>query len=125
MTVPTPAAPLTTADELSALAATHGRYAPDGTVYVRIESGEVSVGQYAAGTPEEGFAFFIRKYVDLRIEIDLALTRLRDGRANIDTATALIARIREEIATPKMVGDFKMVKLAATASITSGGRVEA
>lgn len=113
MTVPTPAAPTTTAEELSSLAATHGRFAPDGNVFVTTDSGEVNVGQYAAGTPEEGFAFFIRKYVDLRIEIDLTLTRLRDGRANLDAANSLITRIRSEIATPKMVGDFKVLEAKA------------
>ena len=113
MTIPTPAQPTTAADELHALAATHGRFAPDGNVFVTTPAGEVNVGQYAAGTPEEGFAFFIRKYVDLRIEIDLTLTRLRDGRANIDGATALITRIREEVATPKMVGDFKVLEAKA------------
>lgn len=113
MTVPMPAAPNTAADELSALAATHGRFAPDGNVFVTTDAGEVNVGQYAAGTPEEGFAFFIRKYVDLRIEIDLTLTRLRDGRANVDAASSLITRIRSEIDTPKMVGDFKVLEAKA------------
>lgn len=117
MTVPTPNAtdskPETPAQELAALAATHGRFTDDGTVYVTTSNGEVSVGQYAAGTPSEGFSFFIRKYVDLRIEIDLALTRLREGRANADTAELLIKRINEEIATPKMVGDFRVLEAKA------------
>jgi hypothetical protein len=33
--------------------------------------GEVRVGQYAAGPPHEGLAFFARKYEDLVVEIDL------------------------------------------------------
>lgn len=93
--------------------ATFGRVEPDGTVYVRTASGDVSVGQYTIGTPEEGLAFFVRKYDDLAAEVSLAKQRLADGKANPESITQLIARIRAEIATPKMVGDF--VALEATA----------
>jgi hypothetical protein len=95
--------------ELAATAATYGRVTEDGTVFVRTSAGEVSVGQYAAGTPAEGLAFFVRKYVDLRVEIDLALTRLRDGRASTQAVAALLARITEELATPKVVGDLTVL----------------
>jgi hypothetical protein len=95
--------------ELMMTAATYGRVTEDGTVFVRTAEGEVSVGQYAAGTPAEGLAFFVRKYVDLRVEIDLTLTRLRDGRASTESATTLITRITEELATPKVVGDLAVL----------------
>lgn len=94
--------------------ATFGRVEPDGTVYVRTASGEVSVGQYTIGTPEEGLAFFVRKYEDLSAEIALAKQRIADGKANPASTTQLIARIRAEIATPKMVGDLSALEAAAS-----------
>lgn len=93
--------------------ATFGRVEPDGTVFVRTPAGEVSVGQYTIGTPEEGLAFFMRKYDDLIAEITLAKQRLADGKANPEGITQLIARIRAEVTTPKMVGDFAALEAAA------------
>ena len=83
-----------------------GRVEADGTVYVRTANGDVSVGQYTIGTPEEGLAFFVRKYDDLVAEIGLAKLRLAEGRASADGVTQLIARIRAEVETPKVVGDL-------------------
>ena len=94
--------------------AAFGRVEADGTVYVRTSAGEVSVGQYTIGTPEEGLAFFVRKFEDLVAEITLAKQRLADGKANPEGVTQLVARIRAEIATPKMVGDFAVLEAAAT-----------
>lgn len=93
--------------------AAFGRVEADGTVYVRTSAGEVSVGQYTIGTPEEGLAFFVRKFEDLVAEIALAKQRLSDGKANPEGVTQLVARIRAEIATPKMVGDFAVLEAAA------------
>ena len=93
--------------------AAFGRVEADGTVYVRTSAGEVSVGQYTIGTPEEGLAFFVRKFEDLVAEITLAKQRLADGKANPEGVTQLVARIRAEIATPKMVGDFTVLEAAA------------
>lgn len=92
---------------------TFGRAEADGTVYVRTASGEVSVGQYTIGTPEEGLAFFARKYDDLMAEVGLAKQRLADGKANPEGITQLITRIRAEVTTPKMVGDLAALEAAA------------
>jgi len=82
-----------------------GRVEDDGTVYLKAPEGEVRVGQYAAGPPHEGLAFFARKYEDLVVEIDLAATRLGDGRAKPDQATAVIERVRAALAERSFVGD--------------------
>lgn len=86
-----------------------GRFDADGTVYVRTAGGEVAVGQYTIGTPEEGLAFFVRKFEDLRAELSLAKQRLHDGKATPEGVAQLIARTRAEIETPKMVGDFALL----------------
>ena len=87
-----------------------GRFDADGTVYVRTASGDVAVGQYTIGTPEEGLAFFERKFADLRAELLLAKQRIADGKASAEGITQLIARTRAELETPKMVGDLSLLE---------------
>lgn len=87
-----------------------GRVEADGTVYVRTASGEVAVGQYTIGTPDEGLAFFMRKFEDLRAELALAKQRLADGKANPEGIAQLVARTRAELDTPKMVGDLSLLE---------------
>ncbi len=89
-----------------------GRFEADGTIFVRTAAGEVSVGQYTIGTPEEGLAFFVRKFEDLQAELALAKQRLADGKASPDGIVQLIARTRAELETPKMVGDFSLLEAA-------------
>ena len=48
-----------------------GRVTDDGTVYLTAPEGELVVGQWAAGPPVEGLAFFGRKYDDLVVEIEV------------------------------------------------------
>jgi hypothetical protein len=81
--------------------------APDGTVLVRLPDGsEHVVGQWAAGEPAEGLAFFARKYDDLLVEVDLATRRLRERKAAADQASAVVRKAREALAEPAMVGDL-------------------
>jgi hypothetical protein len=83
-----------------------GRIDAEGTVWLRSPSGEVIVGQWAAGTPEEGLAFFGRKYDDLLVEVDLAAHRLKEGRG-LDTAPTAVAHAREALAAPAFLGDVE------------------
>ena len=83
-----------------------GRIDSDGTVWLRTPAGEVAVGQWAAGTPEEGLAFFGRKYDDLLVEVDLAAYRLKEGRG-LDTAPTAVAHAREALAAPAFLGDVE------------------
>lgn len=104
--IPTPAAlrppaPRPTVGDASGF----GRVDPDGTVYLLAPEGEVLVGQYAAGTPEEGLAFFTRKYADLVVDIDLAITRLRDGRGTPESGEQALTRVSEALAARSFVGD--------------------
>lgn len=93
---------------------TTGRVTDDGTVYViRPDGEEVAVGQWAAGAPAEGLAFFQRKYAGLLTEGELLVKRLLEGKAPVDSAAPVVAKLRETIATPNVVGD--LAKLAAVA----------
>lgn len=86
---------------------TSGRVAEDGTVYVtRPDGQEVSVGQWAAGAPQDGLDFYRRKYDGLKAEGDLLLKRLAEGKAAPDSAKAFSAKLRETVANPNVVGDL-------------------
>ena len=88
-----------------------GRIDADGTVWLRTPAGEVVVGNWAAGTVEEGLAFFGRKYDDILVEVDLAAHRLKEGRG-IDAAPAAVAHAREALATPAFLGDVAELERA-------------
>lgn len=98
---PSAAAPAVPASDPSAF----GRVEPDGTVILLAPEGEVVVGQWAAGDPAEGLAFFGRKYYDLVVEIDLIDKRLRDRRATAEQAETVLVRVREGLAARSFVGD--------------------
>ncbi|HET7899879.1 MAG TPA: DUF349 domain-containing protein, partial [Candidatus Nanopelagicales bacterium] len=86
---------------------TFGRVDDDGTVHVRLADGtETAVGQFAAGTPQEGLAFYVRKYDDLSVEVDLAARRLAEGKATPEQAAVVVKRVRESLESPSMVGDL-------------------
>ena len=59
---------------------TWGRIDADGTVYVRTTAGERAIGSWQAGTPEEGLAYYQRRYDDLAAEV--AVLEARVGTAD-------------------------------------------
>jgi hypothetical protein len=112
--VPTPAAlrppaPATASDPAPSPASDptrFGRVESDGTVILLAPEGEVTVGQWAAGDPSEGLAFFGRKYDDLVVEIDLIEKRLADHKATAEQAETVVTRVREALAARSFVGDI-------------------
>ncbi len=86
-------------------ASAFGRVEADGTVILIAPEGEVTVGQWAAGDPAEGLAFFARRYDDLVVEVDLLERRLADQRATAEQADAVLVRVREALAARAFVGD--------------------
>lgn len=86
-------------------AAEFGRAEADGTVILLAPEGEVVVGQWAAGDPAEGLAFYARRYEDLVVEVDLLERRLADQRATAEQAEAVLVRVRQALAERAFVGD--------------------
>jgi len=82
-----------------------GRVEADGTVYLLAPEGEIQIGQWAAGPPAAGLAFFQRKYEDLLVEIELIATRLADGRATPEQAQSVLVKVREALAARAFIGD--------------------
>ncbi len=113
---PPPSAPAISQPEAPSPSMQFGRVEADGTVYLKAPDGEVKVGQYAAGSPEEGLAFFARKYDDLVVEIDLVTARLADGRAKPDQAGTVIARVKQGLAERSFVGDVEALSAKVEAA---------
>ena len=108
--VPTPAALRPPTSAPASDPTRFGRIADDGTVFLQAPEGEIVVGQWAAGTPAEGLAFFARKYDDLVTEIDLIAKRIGDGRANAEQAQIVLAKVREGLAARSFVGDVRALQ---------------
>jgi hypothetical protein len=102
--VPTPAALPRPA--LGSRAAEFGRIADDGQAFVRTDSGEICVGQWAAGTTDEAMAFFTRRYEDLVTEVELTERRLSDGHMPPEQAEAVAQRVRDALREPTCIGDL-------------------
>jgi hypothetical protein len=81
-----------------------GRVAADGTVYVRRADGEHEIGNWAAGSPAEGLAFYQTRYDGLKTKVDLLERRLR-GDGGKDSA-ATIAELRAAITDAHAIGDL-------------------
>jgi hypothetical protein len=82
----------------------------NGNVFLNGTPDPIKVGQYAAGDPSEGLAFFTKRYEDLLAEIELAATRLKDGKGKFETVTALIERIEKSLSEPNLLGDLEKIK---------------
>jgi len=108
-----PSAPVASAPVVEAVSDSvrFGRIGEDGSVYlINSDASETVVGQWAAGTPEEGLAFFARKYDDLAAELDLAIQRLTEGKASPESPASSITRVEEALAAPAMVGDLDALR---------------
>jgi hypothetical protein len=89
---------------------------PDGTVWVRTVDGEVQVGQFQAGSPDEALAYYARKYTALETEVLLLEKRLLSGAdVHLDEAAATIGRIGEALEPPQVVGDIDGLRIRVRA----------
>lgn len=78
----------------------------DGTVYVRTADGEHAVGNWQAGTPEEGLAHYARRFDDLVTEAVLTEKRLAAGHGEPKHVLARVEALRAELAEPTVLGDL-------------------
>ncbi|SDI23144.1 protein of unknown function [Sinosporangium album] len=83
-----------------------GRVDDDGTVYVRTAEGERAVGSWQAGKPEEGLAFYRRKFDELATQVELLEQRMRGTDLPPAQAEANIVKLREAVADAHAVGDL-------------------
>lgn len=86
--------------------ASFGRVDDDGTVYVRTPEGERAVGQVPDADPAEALAFYVRRFENLVVEVDLLENRLRGGALAPDDARKRISQVRESVHGASAVGDL-------------------
>ena len=117
--VPTPARPTPTS-VAPASVNTHasnpsawGHVDADHVIWLHAPEGHVKVAQWEAGDAMAGLALYGRKYDDIVVELELASTRLRDGRATPDATNAVLLRLRDVIAARQFVGDVATVSASA------------
>ena len=97
----------------------YGRADEQGNVFLKTSEGEVKVGQYAAGDPAEGLAFFTKRFADLKTEAELALTRLTDGKGSFDAINGLVEKLKATITTPNALGPInELEELASKLGVT-------
>ena len=83
-----------------------GRVDEDGTVYLRTATGERAVGSWHAGSPEEGLAYYGRRYDDLATEVDLLEHRVEGSEGELRSVRHAADRLRQALPTAHAVGDL-------------------
>jgi hypothetical protein len=84
-----------------------GRIDDDGNIFVTLPDGnEQFVGQWAAGSPQDGLRMFARRYDDLVVDVDLAGRRMAEGNLAPDEAQRVVDRVRAALLDPKFIGDL-------------------
>ncbi|WP_205473452.1 DUF349 domain-containing protein [Nocardioides sp. SYSU D00038] len=91
-----------------------GRVDDDGTVYVRTADGERSVGQYAAGSPEEALAFYVKRYDALVAEVELLEQRVKGAKLTPEEATESVRTVRAQVTGANAVGDLAALEQRLT-----------
>jgi hypothetical protein len=87
-----------------------GRVDDEGAVYVRTSTGDVKIGEWLAGSPTDGLAYYQRRYASLAVDIDLLEHRLGDAHLPPDEAMSKIGKLREQVDQPQCVGDLDALR---------------
>ena len=101
-------------------AKTFGRVDENGTVYVTENGAEREVGQYSTGTPEEALTFYIHRYLDLKIKLDLFAKRLEASNVKAKEIDETLNTLKAELENPAAVGDIAALR-ARHAELTAKG----
>jgi len=83
-----------------------GRVDADGSVFVSAPEGERKIGEWQAGTPEEGLKHYGARYDDLSTEIELLEARLRANPGEAAGIKKTAAQLRETLPTAAVIGDI-------------------
>jgi hypothetical protein len=84
-----------------------GRIADDGTVYVRTPAGEERViGSWQAGSADEAFEFYGRRYDDLAAEVGILEARINAPGADPKAVAATVRKLQETLPTAPVIGDL-------------------
>lgn len=87
-----------------------GRVDENGTVYVREGDTEREVGQYSTGTPEDALTFYVHRYLDLKIKLDLFEKRLASTNVKPKEIDESVSTLESELSEPAVVGDIAALR---------------
>ena len=108
-----PAAPAPTSSQW-------GRVTEEGIVFaIGADGTEREIGNWAAGSPADGFAFYERKFASLKGEVDLLNKRVHGPGLSAKDAEATIVKLRESLADAHAIGDLA----ALSARLDKIGRI--
>jgi hypothetical protein len=85
---------------------TWGRIDETGTVYVRTADGERVIGSWQAGSPEEGLAFYRRKFEDLAADVRLLEGRIDSAAADTKAVAEATAKLKSALPEAAAIGDL-------------------
>ena len=95
-----------------------GRVDDAGVVFVRTDTGERKVGEWLAGDPADGLAYYRRRYSSLAVDVDLLEHRLTDAGLDPDEAMAKIGKLRTQVDEPQCVGDLATLRARLDALVS-------
>lgn len=97
-------------------AAKWGRVDGEGRVFVQDGEGEREVGQFPDAPVAEAMAFYVRRYLDLKANVDLFATRL--PQLSVREIDQTLSSLQEALKEPAAVGDLEGLR-ARFAALTS------
>jgi hypothetical protein len=83
-----------------------GRIDADGSVFVRTADGERQIGSWQAGPPEEGIAFYTKRYDDLAADVALLEARAEVASADPAAVRETATKMRATVAEAAALGDL-------------------
>ena len=106
--------------DLGPVSSQWGRVTEEGTVFaIAADGSEREIGNWAAGTPAEGLAFYERKFASLKGEVDLLNKRVHGPGLSAKDTEAAIAKLRESLTDAHVIGDVA----GLTARLDKIGRI--
>ena len=90
-------------------AAAWGRVDSEGNVWLRSDSGERIVGQYAAGGgAEEALSLYVRRYLDLAAQVSLLESRV--DNVSPEESKSSLKSLDEQLVEPAAIGDIEALR---------------
>lgn len=86
-------------------AAAHGRIDGDGAVWLTGTDGDRKIGEWKAGTVEEGLAHYARRYADLATEVGVLASRLSSHPEEFGRIRSDAGRLRDGLPDAGVLGD--------------------
>lgn len=83
-----------------------GRVDQDGVAWVKTADGERQIGEYKAGTPQEGLAHFGARYDDLNTEVKMLEARLESHPEQAQTIRHDAKILQQSLSTAAVIGDI-------------------